>query len=557
MPGLKSHIQNLTAICRAPVSHTPSLANFLLGRDIPKLSVTLITPKPTAKPLARKPYIAAFPVMDGADYGKATEHAGDRVELIGCVVEVTTASTRYGKPYVFIKFGPGRNGITKINIWSEGLTNFSPRPSKDLIGKWVSVTGLLEPYSHKRSAYINIGITITNPSELKVIDDAEARYRLGAQLQPVSNLESSSNAVLDLRSNAEVLRRISRGSSTTSSSGAVRPLSQATGTANQTILATIRGGITTSPAQTCQVPPTAAPYSSTPRGSTTSPSAQTRQAPSIGVPPSGTTHQYLKWNIGWWIVGATVLINCLNWLYEPKQPPPVTPRPESVPRITQKEAPTLLAPGDSRHQEQGQEVQKTKPLKRKQHSNEMPPDEHTKGLNEERQHDIGQPVDESRETVDEVENSIKSEPEDEEESSPHTTEPFQDSSLHQPSIDDMSEQHKLETDRSSTVDIDFPSLKSTNPYFALIRRRISSRWFSPIVEEGDKKLRTIISFRIEGSGKISGISVERSSGNDYFDLAAKRAVFSSSPLSALPSDISAPYVNAHFRFSSSPDTVER
>ncbi len=86
-----------------------------------------------------------------------------------------------------------------------------------------------------------------------------------------------------------------------------------------------------------------------------------------------------------------------------------------------------------------------------------------------------------------------------------------------------------------------------NPYLAMVQRRISNEWHVPTI---DQPMEAVVSFRLEKSGYISEVEIEQSSGNDYFDLAAKRAVLSSSPLPSFPEEMEGEFLNTHLKFSS-------
>jgi hypothetical protein len=77
-------------------------------------------------------------------------------------VEVKQGKTRYGKPYVFINFGPWKGEIVKISIWSEGLAALAHHPDQSWVGRWTSIVGLMEPpYRSQRYKYSHLSISIT------------------------------------------------------------------------------------------------------------------------------------------------------------------------------------------------------------------------------------------------------------------------------------------------------------------------------------------------------------------------------------------------------------
>lgn len=88
----------------------------------------------------------------------------------------------------------------------------------------------------------------------------------------------------------------------------------------------------------------------------------------------------------------------------------------------------------------------------------------------------------------------------------------------------------------------------SNAYLGRVRQRISSFWSAPPVDVTAQTYIVIIKFRLHRNGTVSGVAIEQSSGNEYYDLAGKRAVISAIPLPAFPSELTDPYFDAHFTF---------
>jgi hypothetical protein len=189
MPKLKEQARNFAAICDAPLAAMPTLDDFLAGRNIPAAKTPIrISPSPEPKPRAAA-YIPAYPVVDALNFPAALQRVGDRVELIGRIVEVEPGSRKRGKGrakrYVFINFGSGRGNIVKISIWSEGLAKLQEQPSKAWIGRWVSVTGLMDvPYESKRYGHRHVSITVHEDGQIQPLDEAEAGFRLASIAPP-------------------------------------------------------------------------------------------------------------------------------------------------------------------------------------------------------------------------------------------------------------------------------------------------------------------------------------------------------------------------------------
>jgi len=183
MPKLKVQATNFAAICASPLSAVPALDDFLAGRNIP----AVVTPVNTSAAAKTKPqgaaYMPAYAVIDALDFSAALERVGDRVELVGRIVEVKPGSRKRGKgpgkPYVFINFGSARGNTVRISMWSEGLAKMKERPSKGWVGRWVSVTGLMDvAYQNKRYGLKHLSITVHDEGQIQQISEAEAGFRL-------------------------------------------------------------------------------------------------------------------------------------------------------------------------------------------------------------------------------------------------------------------------------------------------------------------------------------------------------------------------------------------
>ncbi len=90
--------------------------------------------------------------------------------------------------------------------------------------------------------------------------------------------------------------------------------------------------------------------------------------------------------------------------------------------------------------------------------------------------------------------------------------------------------------------------QGSNAYLALVRQRISNSWNAPPLDLTSQAYVVVVQFRLHKNGSVTGVTIEQSSGNEYYDLAGKRAVLSANPLPVFPPDISDPYFDAHFTF---------
>jgi predicted Ser/Thr protein kinase len=182
-PSLRERARWLAAICEADIGAVPSLDDYIAGRNIPRAAPTngsdRVSPE---RPSVRK-YIAAYHVVDARDYSGARKRVGDRVELIGKIVELRHGTGKYGRgksrKYVFINFGFWRGNIVKLSIWSEGLARLTQKPTDAWVGRWVSVTGLIDPpYHNVRWGYTHLSISVQENGQIQFLDEAQALFRL-------------------------------------------------------------------------------------------------------------------------------------------------------------------------------------------------------------------------------------------------------------------------------------------------------------------------------------------------------------------------------------------
>lgn len=84
-------------------------------------------------------------------------------------------------------------------------------------------------------------------------------------------------------------------------------------------------------------------------------------------------------------------------------------------------------------------------------------------------------------------------------------------------------------------------------YLMTVRDKVASKWDPPSGVTG-REVSTIISFRIDRSGRVTTSYVEEPSGAGAFDAASLRAVIESSPLPPLPQEYVGEWLGIHLRF---------
>lgn len=174
--SLIGKIKNFANICKTTFDKIPKLDQFIANINIPVGTISFDNIKTR---IAQ--YITSFPVLNANNYLDCLKYVGDKVELVGKIYEVNSAKTKFGKPYIFINFGDWKGNIVKITIWSEGLSILQSIPDQSWVGKWITVTGLIEPpFSNKKFNYTHLSTTITKNNQLQLITETEAKFRLNA-----------------------------------------------------------------------------------------------------------------------------------------------------------------------------------------------------------------------------------------------------------------------------------------------------------------------------------------------------------------------------------------
>ena len=211
MPAVCESAKKLAAVCGASIANVPTLPDFKAGRNIAIPVVSPVGVSPRAAPT--RTYIGAFKVLDGKQFYEVLRCVGDRIELVGQIVSVRRAVGRAGRrsglPFVFINFGTRSYESVKITIWSEVLGKMDTPPTDAWVGRWISVTGLIEFYERKYGRpFRNLGITLGSTNQIIQISEQDAKFRLGrGGGQRPQNAKGDTSK----RTNADILDQILGG----------------------------------------------------------------------------------------------------------------------------------------------------------------------------------------------------------------------------------------------------------------------------------------------------------------------------------------------------------
>lgn len=84
-------------------------------------------------------------------------------------------------------------------------------------------------------------------------------------------------------------------------------------------------------------------------------------------------------------------------------------------------------------------------------------------------------------------------------------------------------------------------------FLSAIEHRVSDHWYNPSSQPGSG-LTCVVYFRLMRDGTVQDVRGETSSGNEYFDRSALRAVKSASPFPPLPRGFQDEFLGIHFTF---------
>lgn len=239
--SLASHVKNFAAVCKSPMAKAPDLADFVAGRNIPFVNIVISptrTGAATSAAFSRPGYVGAYPVLSAVNYAACLRAVGDKVEVIGRIVEVKLDKSRGGKPYIFVNFGHWKGSIFKVSIWSDGLAHLKAKPDESWVGKWVSVVGLMEPpFVNHRFGYSHLSITVGPAGTMTAITEQEAQWRMAG----AGKAAGAFSAAASSSSNQQTLDKIRGVSSAAPAPSTSRsPAPAPAASSNQQVLQKIR-----------------------------------------------------------------------------------------------------------------------------------------------------------------------------------------------------------------------------------------------------------------------------------------------------------------------------
>ena len=93
-----------------------------------------------------------------------------------------------------------------------------------------------------------------------------------------------------------------------------------------------------------------------------------------------------------------------------------------------------------------------------------------------------------------------------------------------------------------------------NVYWGRVMAMIDKRWIVHRVEVQHRKpLQVVLKFRVERNGEVTESNVIQSSGNEYFDSTAQRALVAATPLPSFPKNLPNPFYDVQYTFTGPPN----
>lgn len=88
----------------------------------------------------------------------------------------------------------------------------------------------------------------------------------------------------------------------------------------------------------------------------------------------------------------------------------------------------------------------------------------------------------------------------------------------------------------------------SNPYWGRVQAVISSHWEPPPIDVLGQTYSVTIKFRLQRDGTIKGVTIHKTSGNSYYDMAGQRAVLRPRQLPPFPPDMTEGYKDVEMVF---------
>lgn len=167
IPEVKPLVERIVGCCHLEFSKVPSLRDFISDNFTYDKNAT------GTIAISRSQYL----ILSASNKASILEHLGEKIEVVGRISAQKSNRTRFGKPYVFLNFGVYPQQTFTAVIWSEGISALTAKGLSPtaLVGKWVSITGVVGQYGGKPQMTIDLASQI---QELQSEVEAQARLKV-------------------------------------------------------------------------------------------------------------------------------------------------------------------------------------------------------------------------------------------------------------------------------------------------------------------------------------------------------------------------------------------
>lgn len=170
LSDIRDYAERFRIVCKLRIEDIPTLEDFIQGK------------LPTRPVLVTKPVQVRrqYQLVDATDTALLLQLQGQVVEVVGRITDMHFDVTRFGHPYLFLNFGDWRDGCFYLVLWSDALDKLQQTGvrfkelSDHFVGKWVSVTGLIETYASPRRRP-SPQMVVENPSAIRFLTEREAQ----------------------------------------------------------------------------------------------------------------------------------------------------------------------------------------------------------------------------------------------------------------------------------------------------------------------------------------------------------------------------------------------
>jgi len=118
----------------------------------------------------------------------------------------------------------------------------------------------------------------------------------------------------------------------------------------------------------------------------------------------------------------------------------------------------------------------------------------------------------------------------------------------QPAMPVPQQEVRVPTAQTPETTLKISGSSGSNPYWARVQAVISSHWEPPPIDVSGQTYTVTIKFRLQRDGMIKDVTIQKTSGNNYYDMAGQRAVLRPRQLPPFPSDMTDGYKDVEMVF---------